>query len=67
MKRAAVNLALLFFALLVVFFSIWGPEALARYKDKGVLNQIRLQQEEGEGEGRREGREGRKGEGGKKI
>ena len=46
MKRAAVNLALLFFALLVVFFSIWGPEALARYKDKGVLNQIRLQQEE---------------------
>ena len=50
MKRAAVNLALLFFALLVVFFSIWGPEALARYKDKGVLNQIRLQQEEGEGE-----------------
>ena len=50
MKRAAVNLALLFFALLVVFFSIWGPEALARYNDKGVLNQIRLQLEEGEGE-----------------
>lgn len=53
MKRAAVNLSLLCFALLVVFFSIWGPEALARYKDKGVLDQIHVQQEEGEGEGYR--------------
>lgn len=53
MKKSAVNLALLGFALLVVFLSVWGPEALAVYKDRGVLNQIYVKEEEGEGEGYR--------------
>lgn len=53
MKKQIINLVLLCFALLVVVLSIWGPEALAEYKDRGVIGQIHLQEEEGENEGYR--------------
>ena len=31
--------------------SIWGPEALARYQDKGLLNEIHVEEVEAAGEG----------------
>lgn len=53
MKKYILNLALLALTCVVVALSIWGPEALARYKDRGILNQIRTQEEETGGEGYR--------------
>lgn len=53
MKKYILNLALLALTAIVVILSIWGPEALATYKDKGVLDQIRTQEEETGGEGYR--------------
>lgn len=50
MKKSTINLTLLFCTVLAVGFSVWGPEALTVYRDRGVLNQIRVQEEEGEGE-----------------
>lgn len=40
-------------ALVITVLSIWGPEALAEYKDRAVLNQIRTQEASAEGEGYR--------------
>ncbi|MGN1180729.1 MAG: hypothetical protein ACI4SD_05890 [Suilimivivens sp.] len=53
MKKSALNLALLLLTIIVVVLSVWGPEALARYKDKGVLDQIQAREEETEGAGYR--------------
>ena len=53
MKKYILNLALLALTAIVVVLSIWGPEALATYKDRGVLDQIRTQEEETGGEGYR--------------
>ncbi len=53
MKKYILNLALLALTAMVVLLSIWGPEALATYKDRGVLDQIRTQEEETGGEGYR--------------
>jgi len=53
MKKQTLNLALLLLTAVVVVLSVWGPEALARYKDKSVLNQIRVKEEETEGAGYR--------------
>lgn len=53
MKKSMLNAALLALTILVVGLSIWGPEALALYKDKGVLNQIMTREEETGGEGYR--------------
>lgn len=53
MKKYILNLALLALTAIVVILSIWGPETLARYKDRNVLNQIRTQEEEAGGEGYR--------------
>ena len=53
MKKYALNLALLALTILAVLISIWGPEALARYQDRDVLNRIRTQEEETGGEGYR--------------
>ena len=44
---------LLALTVVAVLLSIWGPEALALYKDKGVLNQINTREEETGGEGYR--------------
>lgn len=53
MKKYILNLSLLALTVIVVILSIWGPEALATYKDRGVLDQIRTQEEETGGEGYR--------------
>lgn len=53
MKKYMLNLSLLALTVIVVILSIWGPEALATYKDRGVLDQIRTQEEETGGEGYR--------------
>ncbi|WP_330686166.1 hypothetical protein [uncultured Acetatifactor sp.] len=43
-----LSLLLLPLAAIIVGLAVWGPEALARYRDRGVLNQIQ-EQESGEG------------------
>ena len=53
MKKYILNLALLALTCAVVILSIWGPEAISQYKDRGVLNQIRTQEEETGGVGYR--------------
>lgn len=47
------NKLLLFFAVLVVALSIWGPEALAEYKDRTILNETHTETVEEAGEGYR--------------
>lgn len=39
-----LSLLLLPLAAVIVGLSVWGPETLARYRDKGVLNQIQEQE-----------------------
>lgn len=40
-------------AVLSFALSIWGPEAIAKYKDNGILGEAHIQQVEGAGEGYR--------------
>lgn len=40
MKRGKANFLLLPLAVIVVSAAVWGPEALAGYRDMGILNQI---------------------------
>ena len=51
MKKSILSPMLLVLTVGVVLLSIWGPETLALYKDKGVLNQINTIEEETGGEG----------------
>ncbi len=53
MKIRKVALLLLPLAALTAGLAIWGPEALARYQDRGVLNQIHTQEVETGTEGYR--------------
>lgn len=53
MKKQTLNLALLLLTILVVVLSVWGPEAFAKYEDRGVLNRIQVKEEETEGAGYR--------------
>ena len=53
MKRSILSPALLVLTVLAVILSVWGPEALAAYTDRGILNQIKTQEEETGGEGYR--------------
>lgn len=53
MKKSTINVALLLFTVLVVVLSVWGPEMLTGYKDRGVLNRIHVQETEAEGAGYR--------------
>lgn len=53
MKKNILNIALLALTVMVVVVSIWGPEALAVYQDREVLNTINTQEEETGGEGYR--------------
>ena len=39
-----IGLLLLPLAALIVGLAVWGPEALARYRDNGILNQIQTQE-----------------------
>ncbi len=51
MRKTARYFGVFLSVVLVIAVSIWGPEALAKYKDKGILNEphIELVEEAGEG------------------
>lgn len=53
MKKSILSPALFLLTALVVVLSVWGPETLASYTDRGILNQIQTQEEETGGEGYR--------------
>ncbi|NLL79661.1 MAG: hypothetical protein GX234_07725 [Clostridiales bacterium] len=53
MKWTKSSMILLAAAVLGMVFSIWGPEAITRYKDKSVLEKIHTQDVESIGEGYR--------------
>lgn len=53
MKKSILNLALLILTVTVVVLSVMGPEVLAVYKDRNVLNRIQTQEEETGNEGYR--------------
>ena len=53
MKKSFINYLLLLAALLVAILSVWGPEALAAYADKSILNAINTQTTEEEEKGYR--------------
>lgn len=53
MKTGKISLLLLPLAAVIVSLAIWGPEALAEYRDRGILNQIRNQEAETGTEGYR--------------
>ena len=39
-----ISLLLIVAAAVIVALAVWGPETLARYRDKGILNQIQAQE-----------------------
>ena len=53
MKKSYINYLLLFAAVLVAALSVWGPEALAAYTDKSILNAVKTQTMEEEEKGYR--------------
>ena len=53
MKKSILNVELLALTAVVVLLSVWGPESLAVYKDRGILNHIRTKEEETGAEGYR--------------
>lgn len=53
MKKTTINFTLLGGAVLVMLLSIWGPEILAKYKDRMVLDHIKTKEVEAEGAGYR--------------
>lgn len=53
MNMKKISLLLLPLAALVAGLAVWGPETLARYRDNGILNQIRTQETETGTEGYR--------------
>lgn len=52
-RRKLINTGLVAAALLVLLSALWGPEALAGYKDRSTLNHITVEQIEGGSEGYR--------------
>ena len=53
MKRERISLLLLPLAVIIVGLAVWGPEALAEYRDGGILNRITTQEAETGTEGYR--------------
>ena len=53
MKSKIFSLAFLILAALAMIISIWGPEALAQYKDQGILERAHTETVESAGEGYR--------------
>ena len=53
MKIRKISLLLLPLAAIIAGVAVWGPEALAKYRDKGILNQIKAQESETGTEGYR--------------
>lgn len=53
MKIQKISLLLLPLAAIIAGLAVWGPETLAKYRDKGILNQIQAQESETGTEGYR--------------
>ncbi len=53
MKKSTINYIIFVGAVLVMALSIWGPEKLAQYKDRTLLDRINTEASEMEGEGYR--------------
>lgn len=53
MKIKKISLLLLPLVVLIAGLAIWGPEALAKYRDKGILNEIKTEETEAGTEGYR--------------
>ena len=53
MKIQKISLLLLPLAAIIAGLAVWGPETLAKYRDKGILNQIKAQESETGTEGYR--------------
>ncbi len=53
MRKKAINLIMPVIAVAVLLFAVWGPEKIALYQDRGVLNQISEKEVEEESEGYR--------------
>lgn len=51
--KKKISLLLIPLAALIAALAVWGPEALARYRDKGILDQIQTQEAETSTEGYR--------------
>ena len=41
-----ISLLLIPLAVMIVGFAVWGPEALAQYRDKSILNQVHTREAE---------------------
>ena len=52
-QKEIISAAFLLFAILAVALSVTGPEALAKYKDKDILEEIHAEAVEEAGEGYR--------------
>lgn len=52
-NKKKISLLLIPLAALIAVLAVWGPEALARYRDKGILDQIQTQEAETSTEGYR--------------
>lgn len=52
-NKKLINIALLLVVVLVMVLSIWGPEVLAKYKDKEILDEAHAETVEAAGEGYR--------------
>ena len=53
MRIQKISLLLLPLAAIIAGVAVWGPETLAKYRDKGILNQIKAQEAETGTEGYR--------------
>ena len=53
MKIQKISFLLLPLAAIIAGLAVWGPETLAKYRDKGILNQIKIQESETGAEGYR--------------
>ena len=53
LRKDTLTMGFLFFAILVIAAWVWGPYALAGYKDKSILNETHLEEIQTAGEGYR--------------
>ncbi len=53
MQKKKLNILMIIPAVGILFLAVWGPERLAGYRDRGLLNQITAEPVEDEGEGYR--------------
>lgn len=52
-KEQKIDAAVIAVVIIVLLFAIWGPETIAKYKDRSLLNQITVEPVENESEGYR--------------